>query len=103
AHGDEAGRLVGRVDKDGATAHLWLIGDDADPPAAGPGQPGNYLGRPRGLDLEKAAAVDDPGDHIDDVIGHIGIPWDHIVGPVLSFGGDGVDGRRALIPIVGQV
>ena len=45
-----------------------LVGDDADDVTVQAGEPDDDVFRPEGLNLEKAAVVDDEVDDVDDVV-----------------------------------
>ena len=66
AEGHEAGRLLRRSDVERAGEGEWLVGDDADRPAADRRQRRHDVGRPAVAQLEQAAVVDDRcGDRTD--------------------------------------
>ena len=56
----ESRRLDRGIDVERAGQDRRLLGDDADAPPAEPGEPDDDVRRPRRLDLEELAVVDDP-------------------------------------------
>jgi len=68
---DEVGRLERRLAEEHA-----VVGDDPDREAEDAGEAGHDGGRVELLELREAAAVDDPRDHLADVVGDAGVAGD---------------------------
>jgi hypothetical protein len=103
AEADEARGLVGGVDVEHAGLHRGLVGDDADAVAADAPEADHDVRGVAGLDFEEVAEIHHRGDHLEHVVGLLGV--DRHQGFEQRVGVDGavaLDLRRVFEVVGGQ-
>ena len=103
AEADELGRLVAAVGRERAGAEHGVAGDDADGASADAGEGGDQLAPEAGLELEHAAAVDEPGDDAVHVVGALAAGGDEVGDARVGLRLLVVRGRREFPAVGGQV